>query len=141
MGLDLQFGPNWRDGNFYEDTILGYGIFLCDVSFNRLGNKSLPVAEVAAARGLPDSEVLTCCKDSYYTTRVSAVLPAGIEEVVLEIIPLTEAGFLTAGVFTDVLKDSNYRVGTSRSSRQGSCIISFSLLWTFVHFYVFNPFW
>merc|ERR1712039_743835 len=64
--LDLQFGPNWRDGNFYEDTILGYGIFLCDTSFNRLGNKSSPVAEVAAARVLPDSEVLTCCKDSYY---------------------------------------------------------------------------
>jgi len=102
--LDLQFGPNFREGDFYEDDVLSYQVFVADTSGNRISDEV--AAEIARHEALPDSESMTCCIDNYYTVRVNAEIPDNISQVLLEIVPVTSSGPAYIGVFTSILKDT-----------------------------------
>jgi len=113
--LDLTFGPNFREGNFFEDEILSYAVYVVNTDGKRLIQEK--VGEVAKLPYLPDSEMLTCCKDTYYTVRVNAALPSNTSRAMLEIVPVTFAGPMPVGIFTDVIEDATYRSTTAGAQR------------------------
>merc|ERR1712217_506239 len=100
--LDIQFGPNYMDGNYFEDEIVSYALYLVDaISHERL--LETPVTETERQARLPPASA--CCLDTTYTVRIDIQLPENATEVAFEIVPVTSDGPLPVGTFTGSVAD------------------------------------
>lgn len=121
--LDIQFGPNFMDGDYFEDDIKSYAVFMTDAATGeRLFDT--PVTEVARQERLPP--VTACCKDTTYTVRIDAALPENATEVAFEIVPITSVGPLPVGSFTGTVLDASFSTASALSRRSCTSLSVFS---------------